>query len=135
MIQRHHLEVDHLHKRPHHPIGAQRLPVILLQLLLHIRPLQDRHGTQENPNERRRKQALVGRHPRQDGLVGATRYDHALLQEAEPRGGGGPEDGAAVQDHATGAGQVVVGQPPTVDELLGGDVADAEEDGGCDGLG
>ena len=29
----------------------------------------------------------------------------------------------------------MVGKPAAVDELLGGDVADAEEDGGGDGLG
>lgn len=58
-----------------------------------------------------------------------------FLQNAEPGCRGGAEDGAAVENHSSCAGDVVVGKAAPVDELLRGDVAYAEEDGCGDGLG
>jgi hypothetical protein len=56
------------------------------------------------------------------------------LQEAEPLGGSGTEDAAAVEGHAGRAREVMSLDAIALDGLLGEGVAGCEEDGGGDGL-
>lgn len=135
MRQWNELEVDHLNERPHHPVLGQRVPVCGLQLLSRVGALQQRHGAEETEQVRASKHGLVGEDARDDLEVGLARDNDLFLEEAEPLDGGRAEHATAVEDHATGAAQVMVLEALLVDELLSHGVAGREEDACGDGLG
>lgn len=51
MMERHELEVDHLHEGPDHPVGLEGGPVAFLKLLLRRRSLEHGHARQEHADK------------------------------------------------------------------------------------
>ena len=92
MLQRHQLEIDSLHPRPHHPVLLQRRRIRALQLIPRTRPLHDRHTAQKNEEVRRREHDLISQHARRDSRVRILEHD-LVLQELEPGGCDRAEDG------------------------------------------
>lgn len=91
VLERHVLEVDGLHRRPHHVVGRQRVLVVLVQLVLRLAALKERHAAQEHADHDGREHALVEGYLRGNrGVLGLEL--HVSLQEAEPLCGGGAED-------------------------------------------
>ena len=129
------LEVDHLHDRPHHPVLGQGVEVCAFQLLPRIGALQQRHGAEEAEQVGASEHGLVGEDASDDLEVGLSRDNDLLLEETEPLDSGRTEHAAAVEDHAAGAGEVMVLEALLLDELLGHGVAGREEDARGDGLG
>jgi hypothetical protein len=129
------LEVNHLYDRPHHPVLGQRVEVCGLQLLSWVGALQQRHGAEEAEEVGTSEHGLVGEDARDDLKVGLAGDNDLLLEEAEPLDGGRTEHATAVEDHAAGAGQVMVLEALLFDELLGHGVTGREEDACGDGLG
>jgi hypothetical protein len=129
------LEVDHLNKRPHHPVLGEGVPVCGLQLLPRVGALQQRHGAEEAEQVGASEHGLIGEDTRDDLEVGLARDNDLFLEEAEPLDSGRTEHATAVEDHAAGAAEVVVLEALLVDELLSHGVAGREEDAGGDGLG
>lgn len=135
MVQRHELEVGELHSWPNHPILLQRSGVGLSKLVLGTLTLHDSHGGEEEEQVACSEEALIGGDAGDDFEVWAV-FDHdAPLQEAEPLGGSGSEDAAAVEGHTGGAGEIVTLDAIALNGLLGKRVASHEENGGGDGLG
>jgi len=91
MHQRHELKIHGLHKRPHHPVLAQRLRVRALQLRLHGRAFHERHAGEEDEEVRAGEEALVEADAGEDFEVFVAEDDGAL-EEGEPGCCGGPED-------------------------------------------
>lgn len=91
VLQRHQLEVGHLHKRPDHPVGQQRVGVALLQLLSRRGAFKHRHAAQEHANKSWREHALVTRHASQNGRIGRAQV-HMTREKLEPGGSGRAED-------------------------------------------
>ena len=135
MRQWNELEVDHLHDRPHHPVLGQGVEVCAFQLLPRIGALQQRHGAEEAEQVGASEHGLVGEDARDDLEVGLARDNDLLLEETEPLDSGRTEHAAAVEDHAAGAGEVMVLEALLLDQLLGHGVASREEDAGGDRLG
>ena len=133
--QRHELEVGELHNGPDHPVLGQRVEVCALQLLLRVGTLKDGHGAQEAEQVGTSEHSLIREDTRDDLKVGLARDDNLLLEETEPLDSGRTEHAAAVEDHAAGAGEVMVLEALLLDELLGHGVAGREEDARGDGLG
>lgn len=92
MLQRHQLEIDSLHPRPHHPILLQRRRIRARQLIPGTRPLHDRHTAQKNEEVRRGEEDLIGENARRTGGVGILK-DNLVLQELEPSCCDGAKDG------------------------------------------
>lgn len=134
VVEWHELEVRQLHSRPDHPILLQRHGVCLVELVLGALALHQSHGGQEEKQVARGEETLIGSNAGDDSEVRGVGDIDALLQEAEPLGGRGTEDAAAVEGHAGGAGEVVALQAIAFDSLLCERVAGREEDGGGDGL-
>lgn len=133
--QRHELEVDHLDNGPHHPVLGQCVEVCTFQLLSRVGALQQRHGAEEAEQVGASEHGLIGEDARDDLKVGLARDNDLLLEEAEPLDSSRAEHAAAVEDHATGTGEVVVLDALLLDQLLGHAVAGREEDACGDGLG
>ena len=129
------LEVDHLNKRPHHPVLGEGVPVCGLQLLPRVSALQQRHGAEEAEQVGASEHSLIGEDARDDLEVGLARNNNLFLEEAEPLDSGRTEHATAVEDHAAGAGEVMVLEALLLDQLLGHGVAGREEDASGDGLG
>lgn len=92
MLQRHQLEIDRLHPRPHHPILLQHSRICAHQLIPGTRPLHDGHAAQEHEEVRWREDDLVGENARCDGGVGVLEDDF-VLQKLEPGCCDGAKDG------------------------------------------
>ena len=135
MLERHKLEVGRLHSGPDQPVLAQSVEVCAPQLLPGILSRHDGHTGQEDGQVTAGEDDLVGGDAGEDLEVGAAGELDLALQETEPFGGGGTEDAAAVEGHAGGAAEFVVGEAFLLDALLGHGVAGGEEDGGGEGLG
>lgn len=59
MLQREECEVDHLDKRPNHPVGAQSWPVGLIQAFLDAGTLHGGHAAEEDTNHDGGEEKLV----------------------------------------------------------------------------
>lgn len=92
MVKRHKLEVDDLHEWPDHPVRLQRTLVRAVQLFLRARALHNGHATKEDEQVGRSEEHLVSGNTRDDLGVLVPKHD-LVLQEFEPCGGGGTEDG------------------------------------------
>lgn len=134
MLEWHELEVRELDSGPDHPVLLQCSGVRLCKLVLGRATLHDGHGREEEEQVAGCEEALVGGDTSDDGEVWGVLDHDALLQEAEPFGGSGTEDAAAVEGHAGRAGEVMALDAIALDRLLGEGVAGCEEDGGGDGL-
>lgn len=88
VLQRHELEVDHLYKGPDHPVGLQRVPVGLLELLLGRGTFEHSHARQEHADEGRCENQLVAGHARQNlgVLVGENDFLREDLEPCRRRG-------------------------------------------------
>lgn len=70
MLQRHKLEINSLHRRPHHPILLQGLHIRAFQLLFRIAPFHDGHTAQEAEHVRSGEDTLVCKDTGGNGQVG-----------------------------------------------------------------
>lgn len=154
MFQRHNREVRRLHSRPHHPILLVGIPVRAPQLVARTRALHNRHASEEAGEIRGREHALIGEDFGGD-LESGTLWDlYATLEEGEPEGCGGAEDGwwgavvlvsrrgmsqkgrevgramrtTAIEHHSPCTLDVVVLETSLFDCMLGEGVACAEKD-------
>lgn len=59
MLQGDELEIDHLDKRPDHPVGREGGPVVLLELLGRRGAFHDGHGGEEYADEGGGEEKLV----------------------------------------------------------------------------
>lgn len=82
-MQRNKLEVDHLDKRPNHPIALQGRPVALIQLLLRTRTLHYSHTAEKAEQVCAGEDGLIGSHSSNDFGILVSQHDF-VLQELEP---------------------------------------------------
>lgn len=129
------LEVDELYRRPDHPVLLQANGVCILEPLLRILALHDRHAAQKDKEIGTSEYGLICEDAGDDLEVGLARKDDLTLEKAVPERSTGTEDAATVEGHAGCAGQTMAGDAATFDALLGHGVASCEENGCGDGLG
>lgn len=84
MLERDKLEVDKLDERPDEVVCRQGGPVRRRELFGHGPPFEDGHGGEEDADEGRGEEALVGGHAGEDGAVWGGGEPDVGLEEAEP---------------------------------------------------
>jgi len=108
MLQRYELEVDYLDPRPDHPILRQRRPVCFVQSLLRLHTLHGGHAAQEDEHVGWRENELVKSESGGNLGIGAVGDLDFILEEFEPGGRCGPEDGTTVQRHPPCPSEAVI---------------------------
>lgn len=91
MLEGHEGEVGGLDEGPDEVVGLQRGHVALGELLLGRPAFHDGHARQEDADEGRREDELVGRHARYRLRLLVAQRDRPL-QDSVPGRGGGAED-------------------------------------------
>lgn len=93
VLERSKLEVGQLNEWPDHPVLAEGVGVGRLNLLLWVGAFHDCHVIQEGEQVARREDELIEADACKDLAIGRRRNADAALENTEPLGSEGTEDG------------------------------------------
>lgn len=93
MLERSKLEVGQLHEWPDHPVLAEGVGVGRLNLLLWVGAFHDCHVIQKGEQVARREHELIKADTCKDLAIGGRWNADAALENTEPLGSEGTEDG------------------------------------------